>query len=176
MREHHVHRSYVVEYEAQPTADPPLPPPPATSLAAVNTHDMPPWAAFWAGDDLDTAEELGLLAGEQLVEARAARRAACESIAAMLRRRGLLGEDDGPRAVLEGVLSFLAGSDAAVALVTLEDLWSERRPQNVPGTTHLPNWRRRLARSLEEITTSHDVAATLDRIAELRGERREEVA
>ena len=38
-------------------------------------------------------------------------------------------------------------------MVTLEDLWSETEPQNTPGTgQERPNWRRKAAKSLEEIT------------------------
>jgi 4-alpha-glucanotransferase len=54
-------------------------------------------------------------------------------------------------------------------LVTLEDLWLEDRPQNVPGTsTERPNWRRRACRSLDEIIED----AALRRMLNAIGERR----
>lgn len=45
-----------------------------------------------------------------------------------------------------GATIDLARGPSEVMLVTLEDLWLERAPQNVPGTYHeRPNWLRPLA-------------------------------
>ena len=55
-----------------------------------------------------------------------------------------------------------------MVVATLEDLWGERRPQNVPGTTDRPNWRVRLARTLEELDDAPEVDAALRRIADAR--------
>ena len=63
---------------------------------------------------------------------------------------------------MEAALAFLAESDAAIVLVNLEDLWGEPLPQNVPGTgSEEPNWRRRARLTLEELTASPAVLATL---------------
>jgi 4-alpha-glucanotransferase len=57
-------------------------------------------------------------------------------------------------------------------LVTLEDLWLEERPQNVPGTsTERQNWRRRASRSLEEIIEDAALRRMLNAIAERRRAR-----
>ncbi|HMA79785.1 MAG TPA: hypothetical protein VKR81_02810, partial [Candidatus Binatia bacterium] len=49
-------------------------------------------------------------------------------------------------------LTFLAGNEAEFILVTLEDLWLEEAPQNVPGTWHeRPNWQRKTRFDLDEI-------------------------
>jgi 4-alpha-glucanotransferase len=54
-------------------------------------------------------------------------------------------------------------------LVTLEDLWLEERPQNVPGTSaERSNWQRRASRSLDEIIED----AALRRMLNAIGERR----
>ena len=57
-----------------------------------------------------------------------------------------------PQAMRREVLR-IAGSDARVALVTLEDIWLETKRQNVPGPCHSdhPNWRRKLALTLDEV-------------------------
>jgi 4-alpha-glucanotransferase len=65
--------------------------------------------------------------------------------------------------VLRALLAHLASSDAALVVVNLEDLWLEEEPQNVPGTSdERPNWRRKAARSLEEMRSSREVAALLE--------------
>jgi 4-alpha-glucanotransferase len=58
MERHGLRRMYVVQYEAKPE---PLPDPPAASVASVNTHDMPTFAAFWSGKDIDDRVEQDLL-------------------------------------------------------------------------------------------------------------------
>ena len=44
-------RSWVLEFEVTP--DEPLPDPPVSALASVATHDLPRFAAFWDGTDLE---------------------------------------------------------------------------------------------------------------------------
>jgi 4-alpha-glucanotransferase len=70
--------------------------------------------------------------------------------------------------VLSACLAFLARSEAEFVVVTLEDLWGERQPQNRPGTYgDMPNWRRRAAYSLEafrELPAVRDVLRRVDRL------------
>jgi 4-alpha-glucanotransferase len=63
----------------------------------------------------------------------------------------------------------LAGGPADVLFVTLEDLWLEREPQNVPGTgEELPNWRRRMRFDLDQIRADVGVSAALQAVADRR--------
>jgi 4-alpha-glucanotransferase len=63
------------------------------------------------------------------------------------------------------VLAELGASDARHVQVSLEDLWGETRPQNVPGTgPEAGNWRRRAARSLEEVAADAEIDAVLARL------------
>ncbi len=86
------------------------------------------------------------------------------------------GEDGEPEvddalvfSVMRACLEELAASDAQMVLVTLEDLWLEREPQNVPGTGwERPNWRRKLRRTLEEAMEDPEIRRALERIDELR--------
>jgi 4-alpha-glucanotransferase len=73
-------------------------------------------------------------------------------------------------AVMQRWTDEMAAGGADLVLLTVEDLWLEREPQNVPGTSgdDAPNWRRRMARGLDDITGGPDVRAALDRIAALR--------
>ena len=87
---------------------------------------------------------------------------------------GLLADPDGedPRASLEASLERLAAGRAAIVMASLEDLWLETDPQNVPGTgPERPNWRRRYPWTLEEIERRPDIAATLERIHRAVGAR-----
>lgn len=158
---------YVLQFELHP--DRPPAPPPAASVAGLNTHDMPTFRGFCEGRDLDELAALGLLP-------EAGRLAGKEERAALLGalRREALAEDPGAApggeevpvsTLLRRQLDWLADSPAAWVLVNLEDLWGEGEPQNVPGTSfERPNWRRKAALGLEEIETDAGVAALLGEV------------
>jgi 4-alpha-glucanotransferase len=61
-------------------------------------------------------------------------------------------------------LGWLAASPARFVVVNLEDLWGELEPVNVPGVTSRPNWRRRAARTLEQLRRDEAVASILRRV------------
>lgn len=141
----------------------PLPAPKATDLACLNTHDTPTFAAFISGKDLERRVELGLMERARADEERKWRRA----LAARLSRWA--GGDPGARRVLEALLRFLSKSPAAVVLVSLEDLWLETEPQNIPGTCGGHNWRRKAGRMLEEIVGDRELAAFVRSLVRERG-------
>ena len=167
MSRHDVHRSYVVQYEVQPGEDPLLPEPRARTLATMNTHDMVPWAAWANGDDIALSVELGTADAGAARAARRTRREVLAELRAFLKGSGFRPAR-GARGLLEATLAYLASSDAAVVVVALDDLWGERRPQNVPGTTHRPNWRARSRFTIEELDSLPEVDGALSRIDEGR--------
>jgi len=180
MESHGVYRSYVMQMELRADPRRAIEPPPRTSLASPNTHDLPPFAGFWTDADLACRMEQGWLdeAGER--RERAERRRLRAALVRYLRSEGWLphGRDgkDGPgaRDVLQACLSYLAAGEAQIVLVNLEDLWLERRPQNVPGTVDVyPNWRRPARYPFERFRQMRSVTGTLKRIGESRnrGER-----
>ena len=168
MSRHAVHRTYVVQYEA--SQDGPLPSPHPMSVATLNTHDMPPFAAFWKGLDIDDRLDLGLLTEEQAGAEREDRRQLREALITTLRSEGVLKvSNSGAAEVLRALLVHLARSPARQTIINLEDLWLETQPQNVPGTVEERiNWRRKAARSLEEFTQATDVLTALNAVNEAR--------
>jgi len=113
----------------------------ADALVSVTVHDLPPTAAFLAGEHVDARAELGLIAGD--VEAERAKAAADrDAMAAYLDERGWLPieweEDD----LIAGVHRLAMHSPALLTAVSLTDATGDRRSQNHPGTsTEYPNWR-----------------------------------
>ena len=61
MSRHGLHRMYVAQYELTPNPQRALPPVPAEVVASFNTHDMPPFARFWQGLDIQDRQDMGLL-------------------------------------------------------------------------------------------------------------------
>lgn len=174
MRRRGLLQSYVLQSSALPRRGPALRRPPARSLAGLNTHDMPPFAAFWRGLDLDERLAGGLLTG---TEAEAERRRRARVRAALVRELRAGGWLTGGRSaadeteegeVLAACLRFLASSEADLVVVGLEDLWGETRPQNLPGVPEHPSWRRRAAHPLEAIRVLPAVVDRLRQVHELR--------
>ncbi|RPF49343.1 4-alpha-glucanotransferase [Thermodesulfitimonas autotrophica] len=148
MARHGIGRMYILPFALTGTPRWPLNPVPAGALAALNTHDMPPFAAFWQQDGR-----------------------ARSTLPSFLAANNFLPEPtDAPAAILAGCLSWLAQSPAGCLLVNLEDLWGETAPQNVPGTTAYPNWQRKTRYPFEQFSRSPEVLEILQRVNLLRKE------
>ncbi|MGE3852040.1 MAG: 4-alpha-glucanotransferase [Planctomycetota bacterium] len=142
----------VMQFEIWNDADRALRPPPATKVASVNTHDTPTWAGFWHGRDIDDRVVLGWQTPEGAAHEKQQREWSLGALAEFLRRNGRMQGDGTPACVLRGCFEYLALSPSPLVMVTLEDLWLEAEPQNVPGTwRERPNWQRRCAHSLEAL-------------------------
>jgi 4-alpha-glucanotransferase len=158
MERHGVQRMHVVQFEASPDRNPPLQQPPPCVVASLNTHDMPTFTGFWRGSDIDDQLELGLIDYQEYVSAQRRRATLRARLATLLDA----GSDADVAVVRDGLLRRLAESAARYVLVTLEDLWLEERPQNVPGTsTERPNWQRRSRWTLDDILGSEALNRSL---------------
>ncbi|HVW02946.1 MAG TPA: 4-alpha-glucanotransferase [Planctomycetaceae bacterium] len=163
-----VFQMYVLQYELQADAAPR--PAPADSVASLNTHDMPTFAGFWAGDDARDRHDLGLMNDAGLEQELAARETIRQSLLRHLVEIGRLkkGQTDSA-AVRQAALEALSTGPASLVLANIEDLWDETEQQNVPGTLHeRPNWRRKLRYSFEDYSTNRAILADLKKIAALR--------
>ncbi|HYC61198.1 MAG TPA: 4-alpha-glucanotransferase [Thermoanaerobaculia bacterium] len=162
MNRHGLRRMYVVQYEAQP-ASPPLQPPPAASVASINTHDMPTFAAWWTAKDVDDRVAMGLLDEVGAQRERDTRERMKQGIVQSL----VDGPSQNPQKTLEAVLSYLAASDAEIVLLNLEDLWGELEPQNVPGVPE-HSWRHKFRMSLEDARADGSIRRVLVKVNGLR--------
>jgi 4-alpha-glucanotransferase len=170
MRKHNFHRMYVVHYELASDLRKGLLPVSSNSIASLNTHDMPPFAAFWRGLDIEGRKRIGLLDKAGVKEEKNRLLSMKKTLLTFLHDRGWLhGAEDDIAAVLRACLSFLAASQARMVLVNLEDLWLETQPQNVPSTKkEYPNWRRRTQYTFEQFSQLPQVVDTLLTVNELR--------
>jgi len=172
MARHNIKRMYVVQYGLSGRDR--LRPVEPDSIASLNTHDMPPFAAFWEGLDIEDRRALGFLAERPAVAERRLRALVRKSMTEFFKRRGQLksATADSKRCrpeIVRAFLSFLSSSPAELVLVNLEDLWLEREPQNVPGTNRQrPNWRRKARHSLEEFRRMPQVLEILREANRLR--------
>ena len=150
MARHGLLRSYVLQFELAFGHAPD--PPDRSQVASLNTHDTELFAAFWQGlpDAQRRSALTGLLAGEGVAD----------------------GDFADAGQAQRAANSWLAKSEASTVIVSLEDLWQETEPQNVPGTSERArsNWRRKARHSLEEIRDMPAVTETLSAVALARSE------
>jgi 4-alpha-glucanotransferase len=128
---------------------------PALALAATGTHDLATIPAWLNGDDIELRATLNLLHGS-LEDERAARaRDKRLFLEALTAHANLAPADyDDPTAVVIAANRYLALTPSAITMAQLDDILGERTPVNVPGTaSEYPNWRRRLAVSMESLGT-----------------------
>jgi 4-alpha-glucanotransferase len=165
MERHGVQRMHVVQFEASPDRDPPINASPEPVVASLNTHDMPTFAGFWRGSEIDDQLDLGLIDTDEHRTAIEARMLLRRKLSRLL---GASGEIDVALA-RQRLLERLSASRARFVLINLEDMWLEPQPQNVPGTSdERPNWQRRASRSLSEITEDAAIGRMLKSIGERR--------
>ena len=166
MNEHLLSRLFVFQYEAHPSNEKVVDAAASNTVATLDTHDMPMFAAYWQGLDVPDRIALGLLndvSSKQEAETRAQIRSA------WLKVLGLKSEAP-LKIIFEKTMLFLGASDAELALVTLEDAWLEERPQNTPGTwKERRNWERKTLRTIEEMQSDGHLKEFLRKLAQSRG-------
>ena len=155
---------YVGQYQLPPSL------PPGESIAALNTHDLRPFAGFAACLDIDDRLKHGFMDPADEDRARAERTESFRQAAAALVEAGFLeSPDSGTADLLDAWLRWLAAGPARLVLVNAEDLWLETRAHNVPGTTDdRPNWVARSSQSLQDMEQSDRITAMLRRLSATR--------
>jgi 4-alpha-glucanotransferase len=148
--------TFVYQFEA--SARDPFPQPHSPSLAAFGSHDLPRFATFWTGADID--ERAG---GAGAAAARAEEHADREALVKAV-EQPLTDRSTG--AAYAACIDALAAGPAEYVMVDLADIEGETEPDNRPGTgPEAENWRWRLSRPLEAILGDPSVTDLLDVVA-----------
>ena len=149
---HGVRGMHVAQYELGDPDRRRLPVPPVACVASLNTHDMPPFAAYWRGLDIRDRFALGLLDRSGLVSEHRQRKEVRGTLVRLLRRRLASGSRGrGVRSILGALWAQLSAGPAEVLLANVEDVWLETLSQNMPGTSsERRNWRQKCRFSLEQ--------------------------
>ena len=148
---------------------------PVLAFACAATHDLPPLAGWWDGLDIQERLELALFSPGDAEAARAGLLADKQALIEALIEAGLLERNDvdpsGPltSALAAAIHGFIAKTPSVLAIAQVEDLAGERIAVNLPGTDReRPNWRRRIAPSLDQLLDNPPAQSIL---AALRNQR-----
>ena len=172
MAQHGLRRMYVMQYELISDSTEPLCPAPVNTVASLNTHDMPPLAAFWQCEDIRYRHKLGLIDEKTARKELEERRTIKKDIVQFLREKsGEIIYDEQLDKILSGLITILNESPAEIILLNPEDFWLESQPQNVPGTNNYPNWQRKTRYSFEEFSAMPRVLELLHIINQHRKSR-----
>jgi (1->4)-alpha-D-glucan 1-alpha-D-glucosylmutase len=132
---------------------------PDQALVTVTTHDLPTFAGFWCGRDLDVRDTLGLFPNEEMRERlRVEREYDRARLLDALGKEGLRPAEPEQQgsglpspALVAAVHRYVARSRCALMMVQIEDVLGLVEQANVPGTVQeQPNWRRRVSLPLDE--------------------------
>ncbi|MBW2068150.1 MAG: 4-alpha-glucanotransferase [Deltaproteobacteria bacterium] len=134
---------------------------PEYSIASINTHDLPTFAAYWQKKDIQLRKQLGLLAHPNMeVTLRETRRKDKANLLKLLRDEGLLDDKRNvPLTILlPAVLKFMARTKSRLVGYQVEDFILQEDQPNVPGTTtQYPSWKIRWKKSMESLEKNHEI-------------------
>ena len=169
MRSHGLQRMWVMHYELATNSRRLLPKPMPDQIASLNTHDMPPFASFWEGQDIEDRLHAGIISPSVALREEASHVSLRRRLVTFLVEKRMPARPITARSVLEACLSFLGSSRASLVLVNLEDLWLETHAQNIPSTTtEHPNWRRKARYGFESFCQMPRVMSILEVLHALR--------
>ncbi|KTD17125.1 1,4-alpha-glucan branching protein GlgB [Legionella jordanis] len=154
MRRHGLMEMHILQYALESKQNPV--PKSNNLLASLNTHDMPTFYAFCHELDIKKYQELGLISADYAQAMTKKRRRQLKTLKTTL--VNYLPDENN---LLKASLSMLAKSQAPLFVINIEDLWEEKQSQNVPTANSEPNWRRKLAYSMEQITQMAEVSNLL---------------
>jgi 4-alpha-glucanotransferase len=129
------------------------------ALVTNSTHDLPTFAGWCRGADLQMRQSLGLGPGETEAERTRARSALADALA----QQGLAPLR------FRSVVEFMGATPGRLLMLSAEDILGLTDQPNVPGTTvEHPNWRRRLPVDLADFACSDELAQIAE-LLKLRG-------
>ena len=127
-------------------------------MASVTVHDLPPTAAYLAGEHIRLRSELGQLATDEEVEWAAFANELADW-RAELTGRGLLRPDSALPDLVVALHRLVARSPCRLISIALPDTVADVRTQNQPGTDEeYPNWQVPLSDGKGNPITLEDLA------------------
>ena len=139
---------------------------PPLAMVAIGTHDLPPFAGWWNGSDIETRAALPWGGEAEAARERDERATDRDALLAAFQEAGATTAEEAERLraaptqppeardMAEGARCanrFLAETPGRLLLVQIEDVAGSSEQVNVPGTVDQhPNWRRKITLDLED--------------------------
>ena len=146
---------------------------PRLALVAAGTHDLPTLAGYWRGRDIDLRRALGFfdtydIEGELRVDRDRDRAAIWHALVSAGLVAGDLPPAAGPE-VASALYAYLARTPSCLLMVNPDDLLAVEEQVNLPGASDgHPNWRRRMAISIEAFASDRRIATACSSVDLIR--------
>ncbi|WP_309491449.1 4-alpha-glucanotransferase [Trinickia mobilis] len=151
-----------------------------SALATTTTHDLPTIAGWWRGADIDWRNRIGQTAAradgrDPVALAHAERAADRDALWRAFQHAHLAPQHVGAppvdHAPVDEALAFVSATPAPIVTYPLEDLLGLVDQPNLPGSIdEHPNWRRRIAQSVDELFSDAVFADRLLAVARARSD------
>ena len=149
------------------------------AMVCASTHDLPTLRGWWSYNDIEWRVRCGRATETEAVMQRQDRMRDRKRMLDALMGAGALDPDPGignademPDAVIIAVHRFLAATPSRLLSVQIDDALGVREQANLPGTIdEHPNWRRKIAISIEALTEQPLFEAVVNAIATERPKR-----
>lgn len=139
---------------------------PPLSVSCLSSHDLPTFAGWRHGRDIEIRRAAGQLDNAAAAASSVARGRDEAALRQALAQQAIRAGDSDAE-LMAAAHEFLAKMRSALVLVQADDLLAETEPLNVPGTDReRPNWRRRLSVPAGELAGHHlakQIAAAVKR-------------
>jgi 4-alpha-glucanotransferase len=130
---------------------------PRASIASFSTHDLPTWAGWRKGHEIDARARLGHITPGFAEAERARRKTEVAAFDAMTSR---IAPPETDPASPDAMHHALGATGSALAMVQVECALGIVPQPNLPGTTsEYPNWRQRLPLGAEELASAPGMLA-----------------
>ncbi len=118
---------------------------PRNAVACVATHDLPTFAGWWQGAEIEERRKIGSFTPAEADKAEAERKIERLKLAEVLGKPALAENRVASQDLVADVHHFMASTPSMLVVAQADDLVGETVAVNLPGTnTERPNWRRRL--------------------------------
>ncbi|TDN62969.1 4-alpha-glucanotransferase [Paraburkholderia sp. BL10I2N1] len=147
-------------------------------VSTTTTHDLPTVTGWWRGEDIDWRNRIGQTAlradgRDHVALAHAERAADRDALWRAFQQAGVAAADvpapSTDNAPVDEALAFVAATPATLVTFPLEDLLGLADSPNLPGSIdEHPNWRRRVAQSVDELFLDATFCDRLLAVGEMR--------
>lgn len=158
---------------------------PYYAMTTLSTHDLPTIQGYWQGYDFSLGEKVGVYPNAKIVQKlKQQRQSAREQIwqklaqspyanllSDLLKQNPQLQTGEGEIALdfVHLLQQYVSGVQSALFGMQIEDWLNMLNPVNIPGTSDsYPNWRRKLAKDIEQVFACPDIQQLLAHIEQQR--------
>lgn len=146
---------------------------PYQAMTTLSTHDLPTVKGYWQEYDIELGKQYGVFPNAEVQDfVQQNRTASKAAFRQVLQENGISTEKENEtmsERFHHALQTYVAGTNSALFGTQPEDWLTMLEPVNIPGTSsEYPNWRRKLAKTTEQLFSHKSVKDLLKNIDKIR--------